>query len=213
MPDEFKSVAGNHAGTYWDIQEGGGYKPKPPPEWTRIGITPEHWAAGAAHLEGSNRKQMDKFGDQALGFAAEHAVADWFSMLGVEHHHDPDPLGTDPDFTIRGLTVDLKSVSSKGGPRKDYDANLAERQRLKDAGKINWYLFGKYDNTTEGNYYVLGFQSVEVILGQGVFYRKGDITRKKMKAPVDCWCIEYGRLIKPLEWLSQMGVEINAPPR
>ena len=172
-----------------------------PSVWTRIEITPKHWAAGKAHLQGSDRSRLEKFGDQELGFAAEHAVADWFGSLGVEHNHDPNPRGTNPDFTINGLTIDLKSVSSKGGPRRDYDANLAERQRIKDGGKVDWYLFGKYDNTTPGDYYILGFQTVREIMETGVYYTKGDTTRKHMTAPCDCWCIQYGQLVEPMSWI------------
>ncbi len=211
VPDRFKKVAISHATTYWKIQ--GSQPPprqpgfagmsKPYQDWTQVIIEPEHWAAGKAHLKGSNWQQMDKFGDQVMGFAAEHAVVDWFEQHDVDHNHSADPRGTDPDYTISGLTIDLKSVGSKGMPRPHYDANLAERQRLKDNGKIDWYLFGKYDNTTAGDFYILGFQTEQYILDNGAFYREGEITRQKMKAPRDCWCIRYDELIKPFEWLGE----------
>jgi len=208
VPDQFKAMAINHASTYWKLQ---GHVPPPRKAirsapyspWTMIEITKAHWALGEAHLEGAKWKKAIKFGDQAVGFAAEYAVADWLTSKEIIHDHNPDPRNTDPDFTIFGLTVDLKSVSTKGWPRPKYDANLADRQRLRDVGKVAWYMFGKYDNKTDGDYYILGLQTAQAIMSQGVFYRKGDMTRKKMEAPVDCWCIEYQELIKPLEWIEK----------
>lgn len=175
---------------------------KPYQPWTPAEIAPEHWDLGRAHLEGAAQEHLKKFGDQVVGFAAEHTVADWFKIQGINPNHNPDPRNTDPDYKIAGLAIDLKSVSTKGMPRSTYEAPLAERQRLKDNGKIDWYLFGKYDNMTEGDYYILGFQTAQYILDNGKFYRKGEITRRGMKAPIDCRCIEYRELIKPLEWLE-----------
>ena len=125
------------------------------------------------------------------------------SSRGVEHNHDPGHRNTDPDFTLAGLTVDLKSVSTVGMAQKKYEAPLAEKQRLKDGGKIDWYLFGKHDNTTAGDYFILGFQTEQYILDNGVFYSQGEITNRGMEAPVDCRCIEYKELIKPFKWLGE----------
>ena len=212
VPDQFKQEAESHARTYWLIQ--GDQRPpkstgfagmsEPFQGWPLVEITPEHWAAGKAHLKGSNWQHMRKFGDQVLGFTAEYAVADWFSSKGVVHNHNPDPTNTEPDFSIQGLMVDLKSVSTVGPPRKNYDADLAEHQRLKDDGKIDWYMFGKHDNTNTSDYYILGFQTEKVLLEVGAFYQEGEITRKGMNVQVDCWCIEYWRLVKPLDWLSRL---------
>jgi hypothetical protein len=198
----FQEEAANHAGTFWRIQD----RSKPTPlaaPWPLIEITPKHWAAGKAHLAGANRTKLKKFGDQEVGFAAEHAVADWFASKGIEHNHNPDPRNTAPDFTIGGVTVDLKSVSTVGAPQRHYDANLAEAQRKKSSP--DWYLFGKHNKTTAGDYYILGFQTEDIITREGVYYSKGETTRQMMRAPVDCWCIEYWRLIKPLDWIEING--------
>lgn len=211
VPMEFRRIAMRNAATYWKIQ---GHKPppkkagfagmsKPFHDWTLIEITPKHWDLGKAHLDGANQQHLFKFGDQVMGFAAEHPVAEWFDSQGIEHHHDPDPKGTGPDFTIRGLTVDLKSVGTKGMPKSDYEAPLTEKQRKEGKGKIDWYLFGKYDNTTDGDYYILGFQTERYISDNGTFYSKGETTRRGMECQVDCWCIEYHELIKPLKWLGE----------
>jgi len=204
VPMAYRNGAISHARTYWKIQANkpNSVKRKPKSGWIKIEITKEHWEAGIEHLQNSNWQRMHRFGDQQLGFAAERAVADWFADQDIDPHYDPDPTGTRPDYSIHGLIVDLKSVSTKGRPQGNFDANLAERQRLQDDGKVDWYLFGKHDNRTEGDFYILGFQTEEVIMSKGVFYVQGEITRRGMPAPVDCWCIAYDDLVKPWEWLE-----------
>ncbi len=204
VPETFREGAVSHAKTYWQVQ---GHQPrpvkrKPASRWPMIQITAKHWEMGRRHLKGADRDRLINFGDQKLGFAAEYAVADWFRDQGVDPHHNPDPRGTDPDYTINGFKVDLKSVSTKGYPRRDHDANLAERQRKKDIGKIDFYLFGKHDKRTDGDYYIVGFLPADMITEIGQYYDKGDITRCNMNAPANCWCVQYGDLVDPSEWLK-----------
>lgn len=178
---------------------------KPFQEWPMTEITPQHWAAGKAHLAGANQKYLRNFGNQALGFAAEHAVADWFWEQGIEHNHNPDPRNTKPDFTINGLTIDLKSRWSRVRPKPDYDGDLADEQRIKDQkkGTPDWYLFGFWNASTAGDYHIMGFQTLDVILDQGVFYVEGEMMRGGVPASADCWCLYYKQMIKPLEWLEE----------
>ena len=204
VPPAYREGAVSHAKTYWQVQ---GHQPrqvrrKPASRWPLVQITAAHWEMGRRHLKGANKERFDIFGDLEVGFAAEYAVADWFRDLEIDPHHNPNPRNTKPDFTINGMTVDLKSVSTKHPPRRDFDANLTERQRLKDKGKIDWYLFGKFDNTTDGDYYIVGFQDARTLQHVAQYYDKGEITRKNMKAPADCWCIAYGDLVDPMEWLE-----------
>ncbi|MDH3466204.1 MAG: hypothetical protein OES26_09900 [Gammaproteobacteria bacterium] len=205
-PDKFKGGAIDHARTYWALQEN---RPAPKPRqkkypWPVIEITRKHWATGKAHLENSNQQYLKNFGDQAMGFAAEYAVEDWFTGQGIECNHNPNPKNTDPDFTIKGRTIDLKSRQSKMPPRRDFDSSLAENQRIKDEdkGAPDWYLFGYWNNTTEGEYHLMGFQTLPVILDLGVYYNQGDITRGGMRAPVDCWYIYNQELVNAEEWLD-----------
>lgn len=215
VPPEFKQQAIQHARTYWAIQQVQKPEPRKATQhqpvsyaWPVIEITPDHWEQGRAHLAGANWKLLEKFGDQELGFAAEYAVEGWLLGQGADPNHNPDPKNTNPDFTINGTTIDLKSRQSVTPPRLDYDGDLADRQRRKDQekGTPDWYLFGYWNNRTNGEYHIMGMQTPEQVCKLGVFYQKGERTQGGMTPPVDCWCIEYRHLILPAEWLRRGAV-------
>lgn len=215
VPDRFKKVAISHATTYWGLQDTAPHPRKRSnfagmsttyQQWTCLEMTAEDLEWGEQHLKkvlaAGKTAPSRNFGDRAAGFSAERVVDRWLTAQGVEHDWDDDPKNRLPDFQINGLTIDLKNHTTVGSPKADYDANLTERQRI-NSGPRDWYLFSKLDKSTMRDLWVLGFQTYAVMMDKGVFYREGEITRKNMNAPVDCWCIRFDELIKPTDWLGE----------
>jgi hypothetical protein len=216
VPDRFKKTAINHAGTYWKIQ---GHVPPPRKkaagfagmsapyqEWPILVMTPEDLEFGKqqlARVKASGKTAPDQnFGDRVAGFAAEWTVDRWLTAQGIPHTWNNDPKDPKADYFMGGLSIDLKTHATVGGPRGHYDTNLTEAQRT-GSGERDWYLFAKLDKTNMTDLWLLGFQTEKVIMADGVFYRKDEITRQKMNAFVDCWCIRYRELINPLEWIEK----------
>jgi hypothetical protein len=179
---------------------------KPFQRWPLLEMTADDMAWGKSQLAkvlaAGNTAPDRNFGNKAAGFAAERVVDRWLSERGINHTWDNHPTSRRPDFQIGGQTIDLKTHSTAGPPQDWYDANLTEEQR-QNSGDCDWYLFAKLDRSNMTDLWLLGFQTLPVILEKGVFYNKGEITRSKMDVPADCWCIRYRELIKPLDWLGE----------
>jgi hypothetical protein len=143
-----------------------------------------------------------EFGERWAGFSAERVVDRWLKEQKIRHVWNKDPNDPKQDFEFGETLVDLKTHVTMGNPKGDYDANLTEKQR-RGSSPRDWYLFAKLSKANLTDLWVLGFQTEEVIMSKGVFYREGEITRKDMAAPVDCWCIAYEELIKPFDWLGE----------
>lgn len=206
VPDQFKATAINHAATYWKLQ---GHTPpprRPPQRWPLLEMTPADLTWGEQHLAkvlaAGNTAPDRNFGNKAAGFAAERVVDRWLTERKIKHTWNNHPTARLPDFEISDFSIDLKNHTTGGAPQGGYDADLTEEQR-QGSGERDWYLFTKLDRGNMTDLWVLGFQTLKVIMTTGVFYKKGEITRTKLDAPVDCWCIRYNELIKPLEWLGE----------
>lgn len=215
VPDQFKQIAISHAETYWKIQG----QARPPKRrsfagisdiyqrWPCLDMTAEDLAWGKKHLEkvlaAGKTAPSRNFGERAAGFSAERVVDRWLAERGILHNWDDDPKNRLPDFEIRGLTIDLKNHTTIGQPKDDYDANLTDRQRI-NSGPRDWYLFSKLDKSNMRDLWLLGFQTLDVIMSKGVFYHKGDLTRGNMDAPVDCWCIRFDELVPVEKWLEEL---------
>lgn len=206
----------SNAATYWKIQ---GHTPPPRQtgfagmsapyqRWPLLEMTPADLEWGKQQLtkvRASGNLAPDRnFGNKSAGFAAERVVDRWLTERGIPHTWDDNPKSRLPDFEIYALTIDLKTHITIGEAQPSYDANLTEEQRIK-SGPRDWYLFAKLDRSNMTDLWLLGFQTLKSIMTKGVFYRKGEMTRAKVKmeAPVDCWCIAYEELIKPPEWLEK----------
>ena len=214
VPDQFKKIAGNNAATYWKLQ---GHQPppkstgfagmsKPYQDWPLLEMTDEDMAWGEEHLrkvKASGKTAPDQdFGNLRAGFAAERVVDRWLTTQDISHTWNNSPRDPEHDYWLGDLRVDLKTHTTAGEPRGHYDADLTESQR-RGSGERDWYLFAKLDRSNMTDLWLLGFQTEQVIMTKGAFYRKGEITRTKLTAPVDCWCIQYQELIKPLKWLGE----------
>lgn len=187
---------------------------KPFQRWPVLEMTAEDLAWGkdqlAKVLAAGNTAPDRNFGNKAAGFAAERVIDHWLTEQGFIHTWDNHPRSRRPDFEIGGLTIDLKTHITAGQPRGNYDADLTDEQRKK-SGERDWYLFAKLDRSNMTDLWLLGFQTLATIMTAGVFYKKGEITRTKMKAPVACWCIKYDELIKPLDWLGENSEQQKTP--
>lgn len=215
MPDRFRTTAISHATTYWGIQDTAPHPRKrtsfagisePYQRWPCLEMTAEDLAWGEQHLAkviaAGKTAPSRNFGNRSAGFAAERVVDRWLTERNITHAWDDDPKNRLPDFEIYGLTIDLKNHTTNGMPQPGYDVDLTDRQRI-NSGPRDWYLFSKLDQSTMQDLWVLGFQTYDEIMSKGVFYKEGEMTRTKLKAPVDCWCIAYNELIKPLKWLGE----------
>lgn len=195
---------------YKDYKNSGGFAgmSKPFQDWLCLDMTPEDLEWGkqqlAKVLAAGNTAPDRNFGNKSAGFAAERVFDRWLNEEGIAHTWNSDPVDRTPDFEIRGATIDLKTHVTNGGPRPHYDANLTEEQRV-NSGHRDWYLFAKLDKSNMTDLWILGLQTEAVILEKGVYYREGQVTRLKMDAPCDCWCIRFDELIKLPEWLGEYG--------
>lgn len=133
-----------------------------------------------------------RFDTRWVGTCGELAFKRWLDRKEIVYDYHADDVGIDEfDFTLYGklpITVDVKTVSTKYYPKRNYACNVDVKQynKLMRKGTTDLLVFSRFmTNTNEA--LLVGWIAFKEFINVCVLEKKGTVLNSKMTASTDSY--------------------------
>lgn len=157
-----------------------------------------------------NRYDPNGIDTRWVGDLGEIALHHWLTSIGIAHTWHSDPSPGDPDFTIAGERVELKTSHRSGEMRGRYLIAVPPDH----AGTYTGELFFACHEASKGTICLLGGMPVSDFIAQAVLYPHGSALHAHaiVKDPAGLLAMPALRLTPPRQWIRCLYTSTFAKP-